>query len=96
MHVFRDYRVCLQVCQPGNADMTNSSQLLAFVFGRDSGFFFVSSPSPCVFPAHPVGCEILVLGPGIEPMPPAVEAQVLITGLSGKFQVFKKIKNSNI
>ena len=81
--------------------MTNSSQLLLLFFARDSGFFFfffLVSPSPSThsFPAHPVGCEILVLGPGIEPMPPAVEAQVLITGLSGKFLVFKKIKNGNI
>ena len=79
--------------------MTNSSQLLLLFFARDSGFFFFFwSPLPPThsFPAHPVGCEILVLGPGIEPMPPAVEAQVLITGLSGKFLVFKKIKNGNI
>ena len=33
-------------------------------------------------------CEILALRPGIEPAPPALEGEVLTTGLPGKSQTF--------
>ena len=33
-------------------------------------------------------CEILAPGPGIEPAPPALEGEVLTTGLPGKSPFF--------